>query len=131
MFSVHLATSDRGRWAVVTLCGELDVMDAAAVAAALAAAAGRGRVVIADLAGLTFIDASGVAALARARRHARHSGGDLLLAAPQRQVRRILTVAQPADASSVRTDVAEAIGSMGDSTAVASAAALPVLLPGN
>jgi anti-sigma B factor antagonist len=129
MFSVDLTTSDRGAQAVVTLCGELDVVDAEAVAAALAAAAGHGRVVIADLAGLTFIDASGVGALARGRRHARHSGGDLLLAAPQRQVRRVLAVAQPADAFSVHTDVAEAMGSMGHFTAVAPAAAPPTPIP--
>lgn len=128
MFSVDLTTSDRGRRAVVTLCGELDVVDAAAVAAALAAA-GHGRVVIADLAGLTFIDASGVAALARARRRARHSGGDLLLAAPQRQARRVLAIAQPADAFSVHTDVAEAMDSKDHFTAAAAAAAPPARIP--
>lgn len=36
--------------------------------------------VIADLAGLRFIDASGVAVLARGRNQARHAGGELLLA---------------------------------------------------
>jgi len=38
--------------------------------------------IVVDLGGLEFIDASGVAALARGRKHARRASGDLLLAAP-------------------------------------------------
>jgi hypothetical protein len=37
-------------------------------------------------------DASGIAALMRGRRHARDAGGDVLLAAPQRLVRRVLAI---------------------------------------
>jgi anti-sigma B factor antagonist len=128
MPSVDLTASDFGGQVVVALRGELDVVDADSVATGLAAAADQGRVIIADLARLTFIDAGGVAALARARRHARHTGGDLLLAGPQWQVRRVLGVAQPADAFAVYTDVAEAIGSMGGVVAVAAAAAPATLL---
>jgi hypothetical protein len=51
-----------------------------AVATALSEAADRGNVVIAGLAGLALIDASGVAALVRARRHAHHMGDDFVLA---------------------------------------------------
>lgn len=125
MLSVDLTISDCGGRVVVALRGELDVMDAEAVAVVLAAAADRGNVVIADLAGLTFIDASGMAGLVRARRHARHMGGALVLAAPQRQVRRVLALTRQADAFSVHADVAEAIGSRGGFVAVAAAAALP------
>jgi anti-anti-sigma factor len=42
--------------------------------------------IIVDLAGLEFIDSSGVAALARGRRQARQVGGDLIQAAPQQKV---------------------------------------------
>jgi anti-anti-sigma factor len=82
-------------------------------------------VVITDLAGLTFTGASGVAALARARRHARRTGSDLLLAAPQRQIRRALAVTRQADAFSIHTRVAEAAGSTGGFAAVAAEAAPP------
>jgi anti-sigma B factor antagonist len=41
---------------------------------------------------LEFMDSSGVAALVRGRKHARHAGGDLLLAAPQQQVLRVLAI---------------------------------------
>ena len=46
------------------------------------------REIVVDLAGLEFIDSSGVRALARTRRRARHAGGDLLLAGPWQQVLR-------------------------------------------
>jgi H2-forming N5,N10-methylenetetrahydromethanopterin dehydrogenase-like enzyme len=52
-------------------------------------------------------------------------GGDLVLAAPQRQVRRVLGVTRQAGAFSVHADVAEAVGSMGGFVAVAAVAALP------
>jgi len=128
VLSVDLAISDYGGQVVVALRGELDVMDAEAVAAALTAAADRANVVVVDLAGLTFIDASGVAALVRARRHARHRGGALVLASPQRQVRRVLALTRQAAAFSLHAGLAEAIGGMGGSVPVAAAAALPALL---
>lgn len=90
MFSVDLSTSECDGLTVATLRGELDVVDAASVAAVLLAAADSARVVIADLSGLEFIDSSGVAALANAARHARRVGSDLLLAAPQQQILRVL-----------------------------------------
>ena len=82
MFSMDLGSGESGGHAVVALYGELDLVDAAAVAAALRAVAAREPRIIVDLAGLEFIDASGIAALLRGRRHARNAGGDLLLAAP-------------------------------------------------
>ncbi len=114
MFSVDLSSGvdlgirEPGGPVVVALRGELDVMDAASVVAQLSAVAARGRVVIVDLAGLEFIDSSGLAALVRVRRQARHAGGDLLLAAPQRQVLRILAVTRLIDAFSVHDGVAAA-----------------------
>jgi STAS domain len=66
---------------------------------------------------------SGMAALVRARRHARRRGGALVLAAPQRQVRRVLALTQQAAAFSLHADVAEAIGSMAGFVPVAAVAA--------
>jgi len=90
---------------VAVLRGELDVAYAASVAASLAAIAAPQREIIVDLAGLEFIDSSGVAALVRARTSARRAGGDLLLAAPQRQVLRVLTITRVIDAFVVRARV--------------------------
>jgi anti-anti-sigma factor len=111
MFRMDLGSGDSGGYVVVALRGELDLMDAAAVAAALRAVAARQPRIIADLAGLEFIDASGVASLSRGRRHARNAGGDLLLATPQRMVRRVLAILWEVDGSAVYASVAEAAAS--------------------
>jgi anti-sigma B factor antagonist len=109
MFSTHLSTRSCGGHTVVALGGELDLADAAAVAAALTALAARAPAIIVDLAGLEFIDSSGVAALARGRRQARQAGGDLMLAAPQQKVRRVLAITRLAEAISVCATVEEAV----------------------
>jgi anti-sigma B factor antagonist len=111
--SVDLSTREGGGQAVVALRGELAVADAASVAAALAAVAARAPEIIVDLAGLEFIDSSGMAALALARVQARRAGGDLLLAAPHDQVLRVLAVIRLADIFSVHASVHEAAGSAG------------------
>jgi anti-anti-sigma regulatory factor len=59
-----------------------------AVAAGLAVVTAREPWVVMDLAGQEFIDCSGVAMLALGQEVARHAGGELLLAAPQRRVLR-------------------------------------------
>jgi anti-sigma B factor antagonist len=115
MVSMDLSTRESDGQAVVRLRGELEVADAASVAAALAAVAVRAPEIIVDLAGLEFIDYSGVAALVLARLQARRAGGDLLLAAPQEQVLRVLAVIRLAEVFSVHASVHDAAGSAGRS----------------
>jgi len=115
MVSMDLSTRESEGQAVVGLRGELEVADAASVAAALAAVAARAPEIIVDLAGLEFIDYSGVAALVLARVQARRAGGDLLLAAPRDQVLRVLAVIRLAEVFSVHASVHEAAGSTGRS----------------
>jgi anti-sigma B factor antagonist len=115
MFSVDLSTRECDGHVVVALRGELDLVDAAGVATALVTVAGRGPKIIVDLGALDFIDASGVAALARGRTHARHAGGDLLLAAPRQPVLRVLAITRLVDDFSVHASVEEAVGSTGRS----------------
>jgi len=119
MVSVDLSTRECDGQVIVALRGVLDVADAVSVAAALTAVAARERDIIIDLAGLEFIDSSGVAALVRGRRQARHAGGELLLAAPQQQVLRVLTLTRLIDVFPVHASVAEAAGSAGHSPQVA------------
>ena len=110
MTSVAMSTTERDGKVVVALRGELDMADAASVAAALAAVAARQPEIIVDLSFLEFIDSSGVAALARGRKLARHAGGDLLLAAPQQQVLRVLVLTRLIEVFSVHASVSEAAG---------------------
>jgi anti-sigma B factor antagonist len=119
MVSMDLSIREGDGQAVVALRGELDVADAARVAAALAGIAARERVVIVDLAGLEFIDSSGMAALVLARVQARRAGGDLLLAAPQDRVLRVFAVIRLAEVFCVHASVSEAAGSAGRSRPVA------------
>jgi anti-sigma B factor antagonist len=115
MFSMDLGSGECGGHVVVALRGELDLLYAPAVATALSAVAARQPWIIVDLAGLEFIDVSGIAALERGRRHARNAGGDLLLAAPRRPVRRVLTITWEADGFAIHASVAEAAASSGAS----------------
>lgn len=129
MVSVELSTPVDDRQIVAVLRGELDVTEAASVAASLAVAADTGRDVIVDLEGLEYIDSSGLAALARARQHARRAGFDLLLAAPQRRVLRMLTITRLIDVFTVHACVDEAAGVAGPAhVAIAAAARSRVML---
>jgi anti-sigma B factor antagonist len=110
MAGVHLSTRESDGQVVVTLRGQLDIAEAARIAAALAAVATREPQIIVDLAALEFIDSSGVAALVRGRNLARRAGGELLLAAPQQQVLRVLTLTRLIDVFPLHATVDEAAG---------------------
>jgi anti-sigma B factor antagonist len=110
MFSVDLSVGDFGGHGVVALCGELDLFDTSDVASHLiAAVAAYGPSVILDLAGLKFIDSCGLGVLVRVLRWTRESGGDLSLAAPQRQVRQVLRITGLIDVFSVYPSVKKAV----------------------
>jgi anti-sigma B factor antagonist len=122
MASVSLSAREYGGHVVVALCGELDVVDAATVMAVLAAAAAAGdpRIIV-DLAALEFIDCCALGALGRVQAQAQQAGGDLLLAAPRGQVRRILTLTGLIDVFSVHASVEEAARTAGCSRLVVTA----------
>jgi len=79
------------RIALVRLSGRLNMVTAGELRDQLAAtiAAGNLRVVV-DLAGVDFIDSSGLGALISGLKTARQAGGDLRIAAPTEQVRLVL-----------------------------------------
>jgi anti-sigma B factor antagonist len=109
MARVSLSAREYGGHVVVALCGELDVVDAESVMAVLAAATAGDLRGIVDLAALEFIDCCALGALGRVQAQARQAGGDLLLAAPRGQVRRILTLTGLIDVFSVHASVKEAV----------------------
>jgi anti-sigma B factor antagonist len=108
MFSMDLSTSECAGHVAVAVRGGLDIAGAAGAAAAVAA---RNPEIVLDLAGPEFTDSSGVAALVRGRKHARHAG-DLLLAARRQQVLRVLTLTRLIEVFPVHASV-EAAGSAG------------------
>ena len=108
MPGTDLSTRDCDGLVVVVLSGEFDMLDAALVTAGLTAAMARGPQVIVDLAGLEFIDCSGITVLVRGRKLARHAGGELRLAAPRPRVLRVLSLTRLAGVIPVHASVAEA-----------------------
>jgi anti-sigma B factor antagonist len=110
MFDVDLSVGDFGGLAVVALRGELDLFDTSDVTSHLiAAVAAYGPSIIVDLAGLKFIDSCGLGLLVRVLRWTRESGGDLSLAAPRQQVRRVLEITGLIDVFSVYPSVKKAL----------------------
>ena len=128
MCSVDLMIRESDGQAVVVLRGELDVAAAVRVVAEITVVAARERDIVVDLAGLEFIDSSGVAALVRARNHARHAGGDLLLAAPREQVLRVLALTRLIDVFSVHTCVDEAARSASESRRTSAPVPVPAVI---
>lgn len=89
MVNVELRPGMYGGYVVVALRGELDTVEAVSAASVVAAA---GRRVIIDLGALEFIDCRALDELLGVRELARQAGGDVLLAAPQGLVLRLLTL---------------------------------------
>jgi anti-sigma B factor antagonist len=128
MFSMDPSIRQNEDRVLVALRGELDVTDAASAAVALIALAARDCEIIVDLADLEFIDSSGLAALVLARRHARQAGGDLLLAAPQKQVLRLLTLTRLVEVFGVHACVDKVASSAERSAATGLTTVRPAIL---
>lgn len=92
MPGVELKTSVCKGRIVVALRGDLDVTDADAAEAVITALVARGQSLIIDVSALDFIDCSALGALLRVRELARHGGGNVVLAAPQPHVLRLLAL---------------------------------------
>ena len=102
MLGVELKTAVRDGHVVVTLRGELDVTDAADAEAEITALVMPRRCLIIDMSALDFMDCSSLRALLRVQGLARRGGGDVALAAPQPQLRRLQTQSSRRDASRSR-----------------------------
>jgi anti-anti-sigma factor len=92
MPGVELKTSVRDGRVVVALRGDLDVTGAADADAAIMAQVARGQSLIIDMSALDFMDCASLGALLGVQGLARRGGGDVVLAAPQPQVRRLLAL---------------------------------------
>jgi anti-sigma B factor antagonist len=113
MPGIELETSARDGHVVVALRGELDLSGAAGVEAAITAVVVPGQSLIIDMAALDFMDCASLRALLRVQGLARSGGGDVVLAAPQRNARRFLMLAGQDHAFGVHPDVEAAVVSIG------------------
>jgi anti-sigma B factor antagonist len=94
---------------VAALHGELDITDAAGIEAAITALLARGQYLIIDMSALDFIDCSSLGALLRVQGLAQPGGGDVVLAAPQPHVQRLLALTGTDEAFCVQASVAAAV----------------------
>jgi anti-sigma B factor antagonist len=92
MPGAELTTSACDGHVVVALRGDLDVTGAPGAEAAISAVLARGRYLVIDMSALDFLDCGALGALLRVRGLARRGGGDVVLAAPQPLVRRLLAL---------------------------------------
>lgn len=81
-----------GEWSVVALYGELDVCGAPDLRQQLREHLERNRRLILDLSGVEFLDATGLAVLVGALKHARLAGGDLRIVANEGIVLKIFEI---------------------------------------
>ena len=109
MPGVELRTSVRGGRVVVALRGDLDITGAASAETAITALVARGQSLVIDMSALDFIDCSSLGALLRAQGLARRGGGDVVLAAPQPLVRRLLALTGQDEVFRVQASVDAAV----------------------
>src|SRR6476469_465701 len=93
MPGVELSTSACDGPVVLALHGDLDISGAANAVAAITALVVPGRCLIIDMSALDFIDRGSLDALLRVQWLAWSTGGDVVLAAPQRHVLQLLALA--------------------------------------
>jgi anti-sigma B factor antagonist len=92
MPGVELKASVRDGLVVVVPRGDLDATGAADAEAAIAALVAPGQTLIIDISALDFMDCVSLRALLRVQAEARRGGGDIVLAAPQPHVLRLLAL---------------------------------------
>jgi len=108
MPGVELEASVRDGHVVVVLRAELNVIGAADAEAAITALVAPGQSLIIDMSALDFMDCASLGALLRVQTLARRGDGEVLLAAPQRQVLRLLALTGMDDRFWVHASVAAA-----------------------
>jgi len=108
---LRVSVSGGDSYIVVTLAGESDVYTYDQLRGALETEAGRGvALLVVDLAGLEFMDSTGVQVLLDVRVLMHDRGGKLVLARPQNTVARVLNLVGADQLIPVYPSVEEAIG---------------------
>ena len=112
MPGVELEAGVRDGHGVVVLRGDLDVTGAADAGVAIAAMMTRGQTLVIDMSALDFMDCASLGVLLNVQTLARHGGGDVVLAAPQPYVRRLLALTGRDEVFCVQASVEAAVAGM-------------------
>ena len=110
MSGVSIRTRQFTGHVLVEMGGELDLAGAADVTALLAGISDRAPgLIVVDLAGLTFVDCSGLESLVRAQEHARRTGAEVALAGLRPQALLILRLTGRISEFAVHGSVGQAV----------------------
>lgn len=108
-FTIDVSEAEAGL-SVVALAGEIDMASSAELERQLGALEGaEGFQVVVDLAGLTFIDSSGIRALVVAAKAIESRGGTVLLAAPSPNIERVFVTVHLSEVIPVRESLEAAL----------------------
>ena len=113
MPGVELKASVRDGFVVVVLRGDLDVTGAADAQAAIADLVAPGQALIIDISALDFMDCASLRALLEVQTLAWRGGGDVVLAAPQPHVLRLLALTGRVGVFCVQASVEAAVAGTG------------------
>lgn len=101
---------DRGDAAVVMLSGDVDLESSPKVRSALLDSVSAKGVVVVDMAGVSYIDSSGVASLVEAFQAARKSDTRFVLARVSEPAMRVLELARLEQVFQIVTEVSDGLG---------------------
>ncbi|MFF0344327.1 STAS domain-containing protein [Kribbella sp. NPDC004875] len=106
-----IRTADAGAYVLVQVVGDLDLESAPALTEELRARIGP-RPIVLDLAGIEFMDSSGLGVLVGAHKDSTAQGGALLIAAPGPRVHRIFKITKLHKVFALYETVDEAVRSI-------------------
>ncbi len=96
--NVESASDGAGAWPMLRVSGEVDIQTSPILEQHLARVLDQGSTsIVIDLAEVTFLDSTGLSVLVAGLKRCQGSGGDLRVASPQPNVRRVLEVTGLAD----------------------------------
>lgn len=99
-------------WVVVAVSGDVDLANAPELRTCLADAVERHPAVVVDLAGVEFMDSTGLGVLVAAHNRASAAGRRLVIARPQRIVRNALRLVQVDSVVDVYDSLDDAVASL-------------------
>jgi anti-sigma B factor antagonist len=104
-----IETSRRGATDVVAVTGDVDIQTAPQLRECLDALVAAGcTAAVVDLAGVNFLDSSGLGVIIAAQRLLSEAGGELRLARPRPHVRKIFTITRLTEVVALFDDVESA-----------------------